>query len=226
MKNSLMKSSLMKNSLMRKDVKRDSFKKNCVTTNSRTIQGFSLLELMIVLAILSLASALALFSYTPKQFNKQISKVQSLILETRDKSFYQQSTLRLICNGDSLQQQRYKVSENAIPVIFGQPSGSWLNTDTAFELEYSVCLEQAATSTCSPCPNSSPSQAEPKDGFSIKFSDGLAAQSYSLEFSNKTLASAPTPQVPKPITENEQKWLKVSANGMVQIQEPVPLNEQ
>lgn len=178
-------------------------------------KGFSLLEIMLVLAILGLASGIVLYTYTPGKLKQQTSSVTNLLFKTRDQSFYQQATLRLVCDKNSLQQQLYSPSITALPPSFGQPPGQWQNTELALKLESTLCLQKTTQDNCTPCPG----EMNAGNNFAINFSDGLAAQTYRLII-NESKGDEGLGH--EDDVERETQWLDISANGLVTVSELVP----
>ncbi len=173
--------------------------------------GLSLLEVMIVLAILALASSVILFRYSSNPSDRQWLQLEQLLQTSRDQSFYQQSILRLSCSASSLQQQRFQPSDLRHIPGQGKRNGHWLDTDLSIELKSSVCLYKSAGQGCIPCPLSDSESNSREKRFAIIFSDGLAIQSYQLLAVNEEEESNTTPF--------SSRGLHIFAHGPIKLTE-------
>lgn len=172
--------------------------------------GMSLLEVMVVLTILALASSVILFRYSPNPSDQQWLQLEQLLQTSRDQSFYQQSTLRLSCNSHGLQQQRLQPSDLRHIPGHGKRNAHWVDTDFSLELESKVCLYKSAGSDCIPCPYSDTGLNSTAKHFEIIFSDGLATQSYKLLGLRDDDSNA------API---DNRGLDIYAHGMIKLTE-------
>lgn len=171
----------------------------------RTAVGMSLLEVMLVLSILALASSLMIFRYSPNTSNQQWLKLEQLLHSSRDQSFYQQDTIRLSCDSKGIQQQRLKDSGPSAVPGHGASSWQWQNTGKQLKLNSTVCLFGSAYNRCTPCPISDSSNR-----FEIVFRDGLANESLLLlDASNRDTQSS----------IQAKEGLRIYAHGHIELLE-------
>ncbi|GAA6152621.1 type II secretion system protein [Pseudoteredinibacter isoporae] len=140
----------------------------------------SLLEMMLVLTILAMASSLVIYRYSPNTSQQQWLQLEKLLQSSRDQSFYRQTRIRLSCTQSGIQQQRS--SRSGIRVIPGQGHNheQWQDTEQRLQLTSTVCLYEAQESRCIPCPGSESQSKIASSDFNITFSDGLADDSVLL----------------------------------------------
>jgi len=142
-------------------------------------QGLSLLEVLITLATLALASSLIILNFGGKQHGNDWPNISRFIEHTLQQSFYLQDQLRISCSDTHLRVQKYQQAVAADSPERSNTSGQWIDTDSHLKINKDICLYLSPLDDCKPC-SSEPSSHGNGTKFEMFFTEGLALDSYQL----------------------------------------------
>ncbi|WP_299768743.1 prepilin-type N-terminal cleavage/methylation domain-containing protein [uncultured Pseudoteredinibacter sp.] len=168
-------------------------------------QGLSLLEVLITLAILALASSLVILNFGNKQHGNDWQSISRFIEHSIQQSFYLQDQLRISCSGAHLRVQKYQYAVVATSPERSNTNGRWVDTDSQLKINKDICLYLSPLDDCKPC-SSEPSSHGNGAKFQMFFTGGLALDSYQLR---ERAASIPE-------VENNNPGLLIHSHGQIE----------
>ncbi|WP_299975410.1 prepilin-type N-terminal cleavage/methylation domain-containing protein [uncultured Pseudoteredinibacter sp.] len=147
-------------------------------------QGLTLLEVLISLAILALASSLVMISISSVKVSNDWPKIGRFVEQAIQQSFYQQTPLRIVCEGSMLQLQNHQATELYDTPERHRENRQWLPIGSPLKISTELCLYHSQSAKCQPCPT----HTQGNNQFQLLFNDGLAQDSYQLRERPSTIA--------------------------------------